>query len=236
MSPKANLSETLSSDFPSVYFPDHEVFQHSKIPLSPVNMPLDPTILDAIEKPASITARYFTWVHLWMPIISKSRFLLDHAGPLSRPKSDFKILLFCVKLVMWSPKEAQVPRDPINRDYLAAKNALLTTEITGPFSLQVLQAMILTAIYEYAHAIYPAAYVTMSTCARYGLALGIDKQCRDDIRSVCFDLEDQEERRRVWWAIVVLDRMVSPWSTSEPRTASGRPFACPRPGLGRWKH
>ena len=58
--------------------------------------------------------------------------------------------------------------------------------------------MILTAIYEYAHAIYPAAYITIGTCARYGL-----------------------ERRRFWWAIVILDRVVAQWSPTSPDPRAG---------------
>lgn len=214
--------KTLPSDFPSVYFLDHDVFQHSKIDLLNVDAPLDPVIAEAIERPAAITARYFTWVHLWMPIISKSRFLFEYTGPLTKPRSDVKILLFCMKLVMWSPKLAEIQQEPkTNGDYLTAKRAFLTAEAAGLLSLQLLQAMILTAIYEYAHAVYPAAYITIGACVRHGLALKIDKQCKGELESESINLEDQEERRRVWWAIVVLDRVVSQWSPTSPD---------PRPG------
>ena len=211
----------VASEFPSVYFLDHDVFRQSNVVLPPVDMPLDPVLAEGIQDSALITTRYFAWVHLWMPIIYKSRFLLDRTGPLAKPRSDVKILLFCMKLIMWSPTEGQLQRQPRSRDYFAAKKAFLSAEAAGLLSFQLLQAQVLMAIYEYSQAIYPAAYLTLGICVRYGLALGIDKQCKDELESASFDLEDQEERRRVWWAIVIIDRVLSHWSPTSPD---------PRPG------
>lgn len=58
--------------------------------------------------------------------------------------------------------------------------------------------------------------MTIAACARYGIALGIDKQRKEEIQQARFDLEQQEEQRRVWWVIIVLDRVVSRESPSAP--------------------
>lgn len=60
--------------------------------------------------------------------------------------------------------------------YLAAKRNLLAAELEGMLTLQILQASIIVLMNEVGHAIYPAAYMSVGTCAKYGLALGIDRQ------------------------------------------------------------
>ena len=45
-------------------------------------MPPDHTNIEGTDLSAPIIASHFTCVHLWTPIISKSRSLLDHVGPL----------------------------------------------------------------------------------------------------------------------------------------------------------
>ncbi|OQV03459.1 Fungal specific transcription factor domain-containing protein [Cladophialophora immunda] len=77
----------------------------------------------------------------------------------------------------------------------------------GHLSLPLLQGMILISIYELGHAIYPAAYMSIGNCVRLGLALELEKQCQSDLDLTSYDLEEQEERRRTWWAIFTLDRV-----------------------------
>ncbi|UKZ53304.1 hypothetical protein TrVGV298_007096 [Trichoderma virens] len=75
-------------------------------------------------------------------------------------------------------------------------------------SLQVLQATIFVALYEIGHAIYPAAYLTVGACARYGIALGLDQLMTNNSG---FDRSwmEVEEKRRSWWAVLALDRFLN---------------------------
>lgn len=57
--------------------------------------------------------------------------------------------------------------------YGQAKRLLLAAEANGTVSIRVLQSAILLSLYETAHAIYPAAYMTVGYCARLGYAMGI---------------------------------------------------------------
>lgn len=75
------------------------------------------------------------------------------------------------------------------------------------FSILVLQAGVLVALYELGHGIYPAAFLSIGACARYAHALGINVSRTVPTRRV-LTLVEVEERRRVWWAIVILDRFV----------------------------
>ena len=76
----------------------------------------------------------------------------------------------------------------------------------GMLSVSLLQSMILGAIYELGHAIYPAGYMSIGSCVKLGMALDLEKQCRSDPDSRTSDVEEQEEQRRVWWVIYILDR------------------------------
>ncbi|KAK5030402.1 hypothetical protein LTS07_005186 [Exophiala sideris] len=167
---------------------------------------------------STTSARYFSWTHLWMPIISISKWRTQLTGPLARPRADVKILLFAMKLILWTPQDSETG-EPRTEDYFILKDLVLQAEAAGMLSLQLLQALILLTIYEYSHAIYPAAYLSIGTCVRYGLALGIDKQRQVEVDATDFGLDEQEERRRVWWATIILDRMVS-WSSTSPEPRS----------------
>ena len=57
--------------------------------------------------------------------------------------------------------------------YSIAKGFLSGLEQSGVVSLLCLQAMVLIALYEYSHSIYPAAWMTVGACARYAEILGL---------------------------------------------------------------
>lgn len=95
--------------------------------------------------------------------------------------------------------------------YRTAKNFHRDVETAGILSTHVLQAGLLIALYEMGHAMYPAAYLTVGECSRYGLAMGLYRSCSPT--SVIEDAEmrgrswnEIEENRRVWWAVLIFDR------------------------------
>jgi hypothetical protein len=141
----------------------------------------------------------------WMPIVSRRRWELQVIYPQSLLPTA-RLLLCSMSLVAWSPISNDPRQNPRTEKYLALKRAFLDAETTGHLSLPLLQGMILLSIYELGHAIYPAAYMSIGTCVRLGLALELEKQRQLDLDSTSYDLEEQEERRRTWWAIFILDR------------------------------
>ncbi|PMD49060.1 putative fungal-specific transcription factor [Hyaloscypha variabilis F] len=92
---------------------------------------------------------------------------------------------------------------------------------SNAFSIPVLQAGVLVGLYELGHAVYPAAFLTVGACARYAYALGINV-CGSLNTKRVLTLVEVEERRRVWWAIVIPDRFLSigcpgrPFATTDP--------------------
>ncbi|KFY02421.1 hypothetical protein V490_00506 [Pseudogymnoascus sp. VKM F-3557] len=81
-------------------------------------------------------------------------------------------------------------------------------ESSGTLSIQVLQAAVLIALYELGHAIYPAALLSVGRCARYATALDINKPTAS-LGSIKLPWIEEEESRRVWWAIAILDRFLN---------------------------
>lgn len=101
-----------------------------------------------------------------MPIISKKRLNLGisvyHGGP------DIAMLFLAMRLMISSPQGDQA--EPL---YRLCKSFLASLEAAGCASYQYLQALLLVAIYEHSHGIYPAAWMTVGTCARYAEFLGL---------------------------------------------------------------
>lgn len=149
--------------------------------------------------------RYFAQIHKWMPFISKKRFYENLVNPLNQPRSDVVLLIFCMKLALWLPADSSNGTEPRTSSYLFAKRILLEAEVAGILSLQILQAWLLVTLYELGHAIYPSAYMSIATCARYGSLLGLKRDRSTIFRDPATWVE-HEERRRTWWAIVIFDR------------------------------
>jgi hypothetical protein len=155
----------------------------------------------------NVAMLYFGSVHTYMPIVSKKVFYDRLLNPLLPPRADVVLLCLCMKLLIWSPSTNDAA--PKTESYLSAKQYATELDLSGTFTIQALQALVLIALYEFGHGIYPSAYMTIKTCAAYGLALGLD------FRSTAQGLDhiswiETEERRRVWWAILILERYILP--------------------------
>ncbi|KAL7917750.1 hypothetical protein ACQKWADRAFT_274362 [Trichoderma austrokoningii] len=162
--------------------------------------------------------KFFGHIHQWMPFVSKKRFYDLYIKPSFHSRPDVALLLLALKLITTLPlPDLPNPRTTL---YHTVKHFYL--EVESSFSLLVLQAGILVALYELGHGIYPAAFLSIGQCARYAHALGINTGRKIPATNV-FTLVEVEERRRVWWAVVILDRFVSigcpgrPFVTADPR-------------------
>jgi len=105
----------------------------------------------------------------WMPFISRKR--MDIGIPLRKGGPDLAMLFFAMKLVTLPLEPGESPSR--NPTYCIAKKYLADLEANGDVSLLCLQAMILVALYEYGHGVYPAAWITVGSCARYADMLEI---------------------------------------------------------------
>lgn len=190
------------SQFPGVYFLDHEVFQQSLVEIPNPSIPLSRQILKLLGDDSQIrnvASQFFDNTHPFMPFISKKLFYERHINPLARPRTDISLLCLCMKIF------SEFNNDPQTQVYVLAKHYIVEIEVAGTFTLQTLQAHLLIAIYELGHGIYPSAYLSIITCAARGIALDLEKELTDCTTSE-FTWVEREERRRVWWAIIILER------------------------------
>ncbi len=158
--------------------------------------------------------QFFDTVHSYMPVISKKLFFDRLLNPLGTPRADVALLCLCMKLMTALPSHSE--REIRSNIYLAAKQYFVELEVAGIFTLQVLQSAIFIALYELGHGIYPAAYLSISTCVAYAFAMNLQSGATSSITSQVIWVE-REEKKRVWWAVVILERFVIPMCVSELR-------------------
>ncbi len=116
-----------------------------------------------------VASDFFALIHPWFPIVSKKR--MNLGIPLWDGGPDLALLFLAMKLITSRPDEGVAVAD--TSLYMACKRCLSLLESAGTMSLQYLQAMLLVALYEYGHAVYPAAWMTIGACARYSDLLGL---------------------------------------------------------------
>jgi len=196
------------SSFPSIFFLDADEFEYRRFHLPKAYMPVPLEILtilgDAAEVQAVVGA-YFTTVHTWLPFVSKKRLYQNLTNPLAEPGADLALLFVCMKLITQRPPEgAETPHTSL---YWTAKQFYNMVKSNGIYSVHLVQAAILITLYEIGHAIYPAAYLSAGCCARLGHAMGLhNRNAASQMLRRPSTWTEQEEIRRIWWAVIILDR------------------------------
>ncbi|KAL7949358.1 hypothetical protein V8C42DRAFT_351003 [Trichoderma barbatum] len=206
------------SNFPALYFVDPSVFHnhHVETPKASVILPsYVAEELGSCQQHEYIGRLFFHTIHAWFPIVSRKRFYeeLHESAEGLRPGADFGFLLLSMKLMTWRPpsSESDPPAEgqtARTATYRAAKQCSFELEAAGVISLRILQGMLLVALYEVGHAIYPAAFMSVSACVRYAHGLGIQPGGMQRLK-LPLSWVEEEERKRVWWSAFLLDRFVS---------------------------
>lgn len=159
--------------FPSAIFLDIDCFKWAQLPVPKPNVDVPADVFEILSRGNAVhdaTSEFFSTVHVWFPIISRKRMAIGTAlwegGP------DLAMLFLAMLLV--TTREMADAHDALaNPLYPAAKRFLALLEGSGCLSLMHLQAMVLVALYEFGHGIYPAAWMTAGQCARYVDMIGI---------------------------------------------------------------
>lgn len=127
--------------------------------------------LDSTEVIEQVACTYFTTIHAWFPFISRKRMNLGlslaHGGP------DLALLFLAMKLITTTPADTQPSTAADLPLYGTTRRFMALLEAAGTASLLCLQAMVLVALYELGHAVYPAAWMTVGGCVRYAAMLGL---------------------------------------------------------------
>lgn len=168
-------------------------------------------VIDAIGvDPAGFVDSYFAGAHHWFPFLSSKRIKL--VTPLVESNPTAALLLISIKLLAGTLQPQAEPRTTL---YQLTKEFIGSVEDSGSINLPLVQAIILTAIYELGHAIYPAAYLSISRAVRLSYLLGLhDKHHSTQTFKAPDTWTGCEEERRTWWALIILDRQATPWPGS----------------------
>lgn len=168
-------------------------------------------VLGDVNQMKGTASKYFSTIFLRMPIISRKEFFKQLPNLYSHPQADFTVLCLCIHVLIRRPEgldstgghSAQTMQSSC---YVMVKSFIGVLSSLSIATLQLVQAMVLMTFYETGHAMYPAASISIASCARTARAIGLDKrhgEAPNDDRSVKALIE---QRRRVWWAILNLDR------------------------------
>ncbi|KAL7904128.1 fungal-specific transcription factor domain-containing protein [Trichoderma velutinum] len=151
-----------------------------------------------------IVTSYYQLAHPWLPIISKRKVHERLLNPLLPIRIDTAFLLLCMRLLASSYDKDKSPDSSL--EYRAAIQCFMEIQRSGIATPEVLQSCILLSVYEWGHAIYPAAEISISASLRYALSLGMSwDTAKEDVPALLWI--DKEEERRTLWAIYVLERV-----------------------------
>ncbi|KAI3545309.1 hypothetical protein CABS01_11291 [Colletotrichum abscissum] len=218
-----SLPVHIKGAFPASAFLDGDRF-HTEALLEELyrpNFSIPEAILSLVnesDKVKNSCDEYFKTIHIWFRFISAKKRL---AAPFSENcEPDIVALALAMRLMTSDPDD-----NTCSYLYKQTKGLLDTLVARGVVSLPVLQAMILVALYEYCHAVYPAAWMSIGLCTRYIELVGVSWATRETVFHGSVDTvalrkpiqwfeTDEEERRRSWWAVFILDRLMSVGSKS----------------------
>lgn len=196
----------------AIYFIAPHIFRQAQLELARPDIAVPAEVSSLIGDTQSIREianTFFLTTYFWLPIVYKKGFFFSLLSPWTQRQTELSLLTLCMKLCNTPPSEDESPNNLL---YRTAKNFHYEVEKAGMLSTQVLQAGLLIALYEMGHAMYPAAYLTVGACSRYGLAMGIHKSCSPTSAAGEEEMHGQrswnevEEKRRVWWAVLIFDR------------------------------
>ncbi|KAH8803353.1 hypothetical protein F5884DRAFT_505983 [Xylogone sp. PMI_703] len=195
-------------DFPSTFFLDQQFFQQYRMQVPGAHLitaSFPSRLLGNDSSIQKMLSKFFNTAHRWLPVISEEKFR-SSLKSIPDLRSDVVLLLLSMKLLTSSPQESH---GHVRTDlYLATKHYIVDTEIAGIISMEILTAVLFTSLYEIGHAMYPAAFLSVAACVRYGHALGLGV---NGVLQTSLPLshDELEERWRVWRSVLLLDRFVN---------------------------
>lgn len=157
----------------------------------------------SLEEFLAVAGIYFSSVHLRMTFVSKARFLDRVAQLTTSASADFAALCLAMILIIQRPIEPE--GDMQTPLYARLKSIIGILEATNYHSLELVQCRLLCAVYELGHGLISAASVSIGACSRVARVIGLDARA-DQLLLPGHNGTAAEEKRRVRWALLNLDR------------------------------
>lgn len=157
--------------------------------------------LGSLERVTRVCELYFLSTHPKFPILSEAKIVQGLPSLFSTARMDFVALCLCILLVQQRPL-GRGPAPNAAPIYSLAKICVSSLEAAGTYSIEVAQSKLLIVMYEVGHGIFPAASVSMGSCARSVKYLGFPADWSPSQK-----LKDQEgENQAARWMAHNLDR------------------------------
>ncbi|KAK7910874.1 hypothetical protein PG985_013355 [Apiospora marii] len=177
-----------------------------------------------------VSTGYFHGLHLYIPIISRARFHDNFVTLGATPTIDFSALLLSLHLVTLAPPtperhhQQSSPSHQSNSGhsngglndtsddqsvYLTTKSLFTQVQSSSPASihLNLIQAGLLIAVYEYTRGQPDQAFMTISLCARLGYAARINQLVGSLSEPDHNTTRPQtREAANTWWGVVIYER------------------------------
>ena len=146
---------------------------------------------------------FFQSIHKWMPILSQKLFYRRMTTFAKTGQPDFALLLISVLLLIHCPTRGTRP-EPL---YEIIKARYWHHNASAVASIEMIQAGLLLACYEYGSGMIEACYGTTGLCARKGYWMGLHNQeLPSDLPKDSDAWLEAAERCNVWWGIFIRDR------------------------------
>lgn len=162
------------------------------------------TVMDIFDDRASVAravSSYFAGVNTWFTIIEQVRFEKQLAEVWQSPSAETCVLVLCMSMIA-RPPEPNPGSGMGDALYHTTKALLNLVQSNVPMSVELLQAELLVAMYEFSHARSQQAYLTLGRCVQMSRAFGWhDKLFWGGNRHP----RDLKRCAILWWAIVYVD-------------------------------
>ena len=146
---------------------------------------------------------FFQNVHKWMPILSQKLFYRRMTTFTKTGQADFALLFVSVLLLIHCPKRG-TRREPL---YEIVKARYWHHNANAAASIEIIQAGLLLACYEYGSGMIEACYRTTGLCARIGYWMGLHNLALpSDLPKDSDAWLETAERCNAWWGIFIRDR------------------------------
>lgn len=161
------------------------------------------SVLGSVDETRKVSRAYFSATHYKLAILSQKKFYERLPSLFTSTDPGFITLCLCMHLLQQTP--SPLAASMISSLYALAKTGISHLENLHCYSIDIIQSMLLIALYEVGHGIYPAVSISMASCARAARNLGLHKIRSEPLSKSGGDIG---EKRRTWWAIHNLGRCV----------------------------
>lgn len=159
--------------------------------------------------PEEVYSAYSRTIEPWFSIIPVP--VLQSMRPLTWDQTPVDLALLCLSIASLTSTPPSVPGHDRSQSelwslYSCVKGAIALAEGLGINSYLLVQSRILVTLFEVAHGLYPAAYISIGATIRAADALDIHFGTDASTSRSLHDKTKREKTALIWCGILILDK------------------------------